>query len=89
MPWMLMLSQVFLPLALLAWMTFFPAAGLLAWGIQLISITAVLMGIGLVSLWAMPPFWVPYENSGTGTPKRRSRLGQEKLGQAPQKEAPA
>ena len=60
MSWMVILTQVLLPLALLAWMAFYPAAGWLAWGLQLISVTAVLLGIGLVSLWAAPPFWVPY-----------------------------
>jgi len=55
-----MLTQVLLPLALLAWVAIVPAAGLLAWGLQVISVTSVLLGIGLVALWAMPPFWVPY-----------------------------
>jgi hypothetical protein len=55
-----MLTQVLLPLALLTWMAFYPAVGWLAWGLQLISVTAVLLGIGLASLWAVPPFWVPY-----------------------------
>lgn len=60
MSWMVMLTQVLLPLALLAWIAFFPAAGWLAWGLQLVSVTASLLGIGLASLWAVPPFWVPY-----------------------------
>jgi hypothetical protein len=55
-----MFTQVFLPLALLAWVAFYPAAGWLAWGIQLISVAAVLLGITLAALWAVPPFWVPY-----------------------------
>ncbi|MBW4933162.1 M23 family metallopeptidase [Marinobacter sp. F4206] len=57
---MVIVTQVLLPLALLAWITFYPAAGWLAWGLQLISVATVLLGIGLASLWAMPPFWVPY-----------------------------
>ena len=60
MSWMVMLTQVLLPLTLLAWMAFYPAAGWLAWGLQLISVTAVLLGIGLACLWTMPPFWTPY-----------------------------
>ena len=55
-----MLTQVLLPLALLAWVAFYPASGWLAWGLQLISVTAFLLGIGHAFLWAMPPFWVPY-----------------------------
>jgi hypothetical protein len=57
---MVLLTQVLLPLALLAWVAFYPAAGCLAWGLQLISVAAVLLGIGLAALWAVPPFWVPY-----------------------------
>jgi hypothetical protein len=60
MSWTVMLTQVLLPLVLLAWVALYPAAGWLAWVIQLISVTAVLMGIGLAALWAMPPFWAPY-----------------------------
>lgn len=60
MSWIVMLTQVLLPLALLAWMAFYPAAGWLAWGLQIVSVTSILLGIGLVSLWAVPPFWVPY-----------------------------
>lgn len=60
MSWVVILTQVLLPVALLAWMAFFPAAGWLAWGLQLLSVMAVLLGIGLASLWAVPPFWVPY-----------------------------
>tara|TARA_R100001039_G_C1851890_1_gene112583 strand:+ start:459 stop:1424 length:966 start_codon:yes stop_codon:yes gene_type:complete len=57
---MVILTQVLLPMALLAWLAFFPAAGWLAWALQLLSVTAALLGIGLASLWVVPPFWVPY-----------------------------
>lgn len=55
-----MLTQVVLPLLLLAWVALSPAAGWLAWGLQLISVAAVLLGIALTALWNMPPFWTPY-----------------------------
>lgn len=54
------LAQVVLPLMLLLWIAFFPAKGWLAWGLQFISAAAVLLGIALVCLWTLPPFWVPY-----------------------------
>lgn len=60
MSWMVMLTQVVLPLSLLAWLALFPAAGWLARGVQLISVAAILLGIALAALWTMPPFWVPY-----------------------------
>ena len=37
-----MATQVFLPLGLLAWMAFYPAAGWLAWGVQLTSVAAMI-----------------------------------------------
>lgn len=60
MSWTVLFTQVALPLALLAWLAFFPAAGWLAWTLQLVSVTAVLMGLWLAALWTMPPFWVPW-----------------------------
>lgn len=59
MSWMVMLTQILLPVALLGWIAFYPAAGWLAWGLQVISVTAVLLGIGLAALWTMPPYWTP------------------------------
>lgn len=60
MSWMVMFTQVLLPLALLVWIAFYPAAGWLAWELQIISVAAVLLGIGLAALWTMPPYWMPY-----------------------------
>lgn len=60
MSWTVMLTQLLLPLALLAWLAFYPAGGWLAWGLQLISVAAILLGIALAALWTMPPFWMPY-----------------------------
>ena len=60
MSWIVMLTQLFLPLVMLAWLALSPAAGWLAWGIQLIAVATVLLAITLVSLWSAPPFWLPY-----------------------------
>lgn len=60
MSWMIVLTQLLMPLLLLAWLALFPAAGWLARGVQLLSVAAVLAGLGLAALWAMPPFWVPW-----------------------------
>ncbi len=60
MSWIVVLTQLFLPLLLLTWLALFPAAGWLAWSIQLVSVASVLAGLGLAALWTMPPFWVPY-----------------------------
>ncbi len=59
MSWMVMLSQIVLPLLLLAWLALFPASGWLR-GLQLISVASILLGISLAALWVMPPFWMPY-----------------------------
>lgn len=64
MPWIVILTQLVLPLALLVWVARFPAAGLLALALQVISVATVLLGISLAALWTMPPFWVPYVYGG-------------------------
>jgi hypothetical protein len=53
-------SQVLLPVSLLAWLAFAPAAGWLAWSLQLAAIVAMLLGMTTAMLWAMPPYWTPY-----------------------------
>lgn len=60
MPWIVIGTQVALPVLLLLWFACFPAAGLLAFGLQALSVASVLLAIGLAGLWSMPPFWVPY-----------------------------
>lgn len=52
--------QVVFPLSLLVWLAFAPAPGWLAWGLQVVAIVAVLLGMTTAMLWAMPPFWTPY-----------------------------
>lgn len=54
------LTQIFLPLALLIWLATRPARNAFAWCIQLVSVAAILLGIGLAALWTLPPFWTPY-----------------------------
>ncbi len=53
-------TQVLLPILLLIWLAFFPARGILSYVLQTLSLGLILLGLGLASLWAMPPFWVPY-----------------------------
>ncbi|PHQ24445.1 peptidase M23 [Marinobacter guineae] len=60
MPWMVIFTQIALPVLLLIWLALFPAAGLFSLGLQALSVGAVLSGIGLAALWTMPPYWVPY-----------------------------
>ena len=60
MSWMVITTQVLLPVLLLLWFALFPAAGLLVLALQAFSVGAVILAIGLAALWSMPPFWVPY-----------------------------
>lgn len=57
---LVMLTQIALPVLLLVWLARFPARGLLALGVQALSVASVLMGLGVAALWTMPPYWVPY-----------------------------
>ncbi len=60
MPWITLLTQLLLPVLLLGWLALFPAAGALAFALQVLSIGLVLFGLSLAALWAVPPFWLPY-----------------------------
>ena len=53
------LTQLVLPLLLLAWLALFPTTGWRRW-LQLISVASILLGVSLTALWTMPPFWTPY-----------------------------
>lgn len=55
-----LLFQVLLPMVLLAWHGFFAANAVLAFTLQALSIGLFLLGIAVIGIWAMPPFWVPY-----------------------------
>ena len=59
-PLFVLCLQVLLPVVLLAWLGVFAASGVLAFTLQALSVGLILLGLGLVGLWAMPPFWVPY-----------------------------
>lgn len=59
MSFMVFFTQLFLPLALLAWLAIYPAKNVIAWSTQVISVAAILLGIGLAALWTLPPFWTP------------------------------
>ncbi|TDT41357.1 peptidase M23-like protein [Halospina denitrificans] len=60
MPWITVLTQLFLPVLLLVWLALFPAPGSLALALQGLSVGLVLFGLSFAALWALPPFWVPY-----------------------------
>ena len=60
MPWITLLTQLLLPVLLLGWLALFPAAGALAFALQVLSIGLVLFGLSLAALWVVPPFWLPY-----------------------------
>lgn len=57
---MALVTQIVLPVLLLVWLGFFPARGMLALGVQVLAVAAVLLGLALAALWTMPPYWVPY-----------------------------
>ncbi len=52
--------QIVLPLALLAWLTWAPAAGWAAYALHVGATAVVLLALGLVAMWAMPPWWLPW-----------------------------
>jgi hypothetical protein len=52
--------QIGLPVLLLVWLTASPASGIAAYPVQGAATASVLLALGLVAIWVMPPWWVPY-----------------------------
>ena len=59
-----LLVQVALPLALLAWQALFPAASLVGWLMQAAGIAALLFALSRVAQWALPVWWLPWGYAG-------------------------
>ena len=53
------LLQILLPLALLAWLIVLPADTRSALAAQACGVGAVLLALALVALWTFPPWWTP------------------------------
>jgi Peptidase family M23 len=52
--------QIALPLGLLIWFLFAPARDRLGFWLQAFGTGLALAALGLVALWSMPPWWLPY-----------------------------
>lgn len=57
---LLIALQIGLPVLLLVWLAAFPAAGAVAYAVHAGATALVLLALGLVVVWVMPPWWVPY-----------------------------
>ncbi|MFN3389899.1 MAG: hypothetical protein ACK40O_13330 [Allosphingosinicella sp.] len=56
----LLLLQLALPLALIAWLAFRPLPSRLGLAVQALASAAVLIALHLAGLWLMPPWWTPW-----------------------------
>jgi Peptidase family M23 len=54
------LVQVALPIGLLLWLGARPASSALGFAVQATGFGAALLALGLVAIWAGPPFWFPW-----------------------------
>jgi hypothetical protein len=52
--------QIGLPVLLLVWLAAYPASGIVAYAGHGAATASVLLALGLVAIWVMPPWWVPY-----------------------------
>lgn len=59
-----LLVQVALPLALLAWLALFPAASVVGWLMQAAGIATFLFALSRVAQWALPVWWLPWGYAG-------------------------
>lgn len=56
----LLFVQIGLPVMLLGWLAAYPAAGLAAYALHAAATVSIILALGLVGLWVMPPWWTPY-----------------------------
>lgn len=54
------LIQIVLPVALIAWLAFLPAASLVGFAAQALGAGLAFLGLALVAIWSWPPWWIPY-----------------------------
>jgi hypothetical protein len=59
-----LLVQVALPLALLAWLALFQAGSMVGWLMQAAGIAALLFALARVAQWALPVWWLPWGYAG-------------------------
>lgn len=52
--------QIGLPVLLLVWLAISPASGIAAYAVHVAATASVLIALGLVALWVIPPWWTPY-----------------------------
>ena len=54
------LFQTLVPVALLAWLTFFPMRNRRSYGVQILCAGLLLFAFAIAGIWMLPPWWVPY-----------------------------
>lgn len=59
-----LLLQVALPLALLAWLFFLPAGSLVGFSLQMLGVGAFLVALARIAQWALPVWWLPWVYAG-------------------------
>jgi hypothetical protein len=61
---LILLSQVVLPLTLLAWLAFWPSSSIWGLALQVLGTAAFLYALARVAQWAVPVWWLPYFYGG-------------------------
>jgi hypothetical protein len=57
---LLILAQIILPLALIAWLAIAPLRNLLGFWLQALVTAVALLAIARMGIWIFPPWWTPY-----------------------------
>jgi hypothetical protein len=57
---LLMVGQILLPLALIAWLAIAPPRNLLGISLQAVVTAIILFAIARMGVWIFPPWWMPY-----------------------------
>jgi Peptidase family M23 len=56
----LIVAQILIPLALIAWLAIAPPRNLLGFWLQALVTAVALLAIARIGLWIFPPWWTPY-----------------------------
>ena len=57
---LLIVTQIFLPLVLIAWLAIAPPRNLMGVAVQAVVTAMILLAIARMGVWIFPPWWTPY-----------------------------
>jgi hypothetical protein len=79
----ILLTQLVLPLTLLAWLAFWPSSSIWGLALQFLATATFLFALARVAQWAVPVWWLPYVYGGLWLAAVMALLFRGRLGELP------